>query len=130
MDCISVVTCPIYLQMLTSLWCQHNQQMKYIINEYVHSYLRTNYIPLVIISHYLWLNYNIVIIGMNNNVMQLEYWKEMRCIKFICEYGVEKKLKKKLKRHFFMSLLTMGQINSSLELSKGQLMKPKLSYLN
>jgi hypothetical protein len=47
--------------------------MKYIINEYLHFYLTTNYIPLVTISQYLWLNYNIVIIGMNNNVMQLEF---------------------------------------------------------
>jgi hypothetical protein len=26
----------------------------------------------VIISHYLWLNYNLVIRGMNNNVMQMQ----------------------------------------------------------
>ncbi len=70
---VEVYTCNIYSQMLTSLWCQHNQQMKYIINEYLHSYLKTNYIALVITSHYLSLNCNLGIIGMNNNVMQLEF---------------------------------------------------------
>ncbi len=50
---LSVVTCNVESQMLASLRCQHNQQMKYIINEYFHSYLRTNFIPLVVISHYL-----------------------------------------------------------------------------
>jgi len=36
---------------------------------------------------------------------------------------------KNFERHFFMPLLTMGQINFSLELSKGQLMKPKIVLL-
>ncbi len=50
-----------------------------------------------------------------------KYWK------FTSEYGVKKNKKKKnVKIHFFMPHLRVGQTNSSLELSKGQLMKPKI----
>jgi len=104
--------------------------MKYIINEYLHSYLRTNYIALVITSHYLSLNCNLVIVGMNNNVMQLEFNIEMKwdCIN-IESLLLNMVLKNKIKMwkdNFFMPHLRMGQTNSSLELFKGQFMKPKI----
>jgi hypothetical protein len=40
---------------------------------YLHFYLRINFISLVVISHYLWLNYNLVMRGMNNNVIQMNF---------------------------------------------------------
>jgi hypothetical protein len=128
-----VYTCNIYSQMLTSLWCQHKQKMKYIINECLHSYLRTNYIALVITSHYLSLNCNLSIIGMNNNVMQLEFniEKKWDCINIESlllhlVLKIKENKKQMWKDNFFMSHLKMGQTNSSLELSKGQLMKPTI----
>ncbi len=35
-------------------------------------YLRNKFIPLGIISHYFLVNYNLVIRGMNNDVMQMQ----------------------------------------------------------
>jgi hypothetical protein len=70
---------------------------------------------------------------MNNNVMQLELniEKKMRCINIeILVVNMVLKVKgfKKIKseKTLFHASLRMGQTNSSLELSKGQLMKPKI----
>jgi hypothetical protein len=43
-----------------------------IYNKRIHIYLRNNFIPLEIISDYFLLNYNLVIRGMNNDVMQMQ----------------------------------------------------------
>jgi hypothetical protein len=43
-----------------------------IYNKWIHFYLRNNFIPLGIISNYFSLNYNLVIRGMNNDLMQMQ----------------------------------------------------------
>jgi hypothetical protein len=70
---------------------------------------------------------------MNNNVMQLELNIEffLRCINIdILVVNMVLKIigfkEIKSEKTLFHASLRMGQTNSSLELSKGQLMKPKI----
>jgi hypothetical protein len=61
---------------------------------------------------------------MNNNVMQLELNIENLVVNMVLKIKGFKKIKSQ--KRLFHASLRMGQTNSSLKLSKGQLKKPKI----